>query len=132
MTPVVALALAACIATSRVEDIPASDVQRACGERIQAVHLEGDHHHIILEMEFAIDMQGVQVAGGPLAPLAKQTAIESWRIFSAAYPCERFTYQIRDSRRRPVCQFEFTNTSEPVSAMCVLEVNDPDGTEERW
>ncbi len=111
-----------CKATTDIPEFE-TQIQRACGARIQSVSLIGNHDSATYVITYAIDLGGQQIAQTMLAVRAWQTAVTSHTVLNRAYPMKRFEYSIKDTNGKDVCDFVFEGEEEkPVKGTCMSNV----------
>ena len=108
-----------CKATTDIREFE-TQIQRACGERIQSVSFTGNHDSATYLITYAIDLSGQQIAETVLAQQAWRAAVTSHTVLQRVYPMKRFEYSIKDTNGLDVCTFSFEGDEEkPTKGTCV-------------
>ena len=108
-----------CKATTDIQEFE-TQIQRACGERIQSVSFTGNHDSAKYVITYTIDLSGQQIAETVLAQQAWRAAVTSHTVLQGVYPMKRFEYAIKDTNGHDVCNFVFSGDDEkPYPATCV-------------
>ena len=108
-----------CKATTDIQEFE-TQIQRACGERIQSVSFTGNHDSATYVITYAVSLTGREIAGTDLSRLAWQSAVTSHTVLHGIYPMKRFEYSIKDTNGQDVCDFVFEGDEEkPTTGACV-------------
>ena len=108
-----------CKATTDIQEFE-TQIQRACGERIQSVSYTGNHDSATYVITYAIDLSGQQIAETVLAQQAWRAAVTSHTVLQRVYPMKHFEYAIKDMNGHDVCDFLFEGDEEkPAKGTCM-------------
>ena len=106
-------------------------LQRACGEGIQAISITGDHERVVYEIQYADDWGGRVVLPAKMPPLPGFLSVEAastaaktcGEILRWIYPVKEFIHHLRDGKGHPVCVTKIAEDGSGATA-CVHVVGE--------